>query len=86
MGSSVFSIITFRLISELGYGMVRLYSGDKIEYLQVEGGLVEIRNNEMIVLAESAMKKDELSYDDIKNKLEYLQSSEVAEDQRERFL
>ncbi len=74
------------LMSELGYGMVRLYTGDKIEYLQVEGGLVEIRNNELIVLAENALKKEELSADDIRKTLGDLTSAEKPADQRERFL
>ncbi len=74
------------LMSELGYGMVRLYTGDKVEYLQVEGGLVEIRNNELIVLAENALKKEELSLDDIKKTLTDLTSAEKPADPRGRFL
>lgn len=74
------------LMSELGYGMVRLYTGDQIEYLHVEGGLVEIRNNELIVLAENAMKKAELSADDLKKTLSDITSAERPADPRERFL
>lgn len=74
------------LMSELGYGMVRLYTGDKIDYLHVEGGLVEIRNNELIVLAENAVKKEELSVDDLKKALSDITSAEKPADFRERFL
>jgi F-type H+-transporting ATPase subunit epsilon len=74
------------LMSELGYGMVRLYTGDQIEYLHVEGGLVEIRNNELIVLAENAMKKAELSADDLKKTLNDITSAEKPADFRGRFL
>jgi F-type H+-transporting ATPase subunit epsilon len=74
------------LMSELGYGMVRLYTGDKIDYLHVEGGLVEIRNNELIVLAENALKKEELSMDDLKKALNDITSAEKPTDFRERFL
>lgn len=74
------------LMSELGYGMVRLYTGDKIDYLHVEGGLVEIRNNELIVLAENALKKEELSVDDLKKALSDITSAEKPADFRERFL
>jgi len=74
------------LMSELGYGMVRLYTGDKVEYLQVEGGLVEIRNNELIVLAENALKKEEISADDLRKTLTDLTTGEKPTDPRERFL
>ena len=74
------------LMSELGYGMVRLYTGEKIDYLHVEGGLVEVRNNELIVLAENAHKKEELSADDLKKALTDITSAEKPTDFRERFL
>ncbi|OHD68591.1 MAG: ATP synthase F1 subunit epsilon [Spirochaetes bacterium RBG_16_49_21] len=48
------------LISELGVGEVRLSDGKSTEYFVVEGGIVEIRTNKMIILAEKASKKEEL--------------------------
>ncbi len=74
------------LMSQLGIGTLRLYTGDKVDYLHIEGGLVEIRNNEMIVLAENALKKEELSADELKKKLSDLTSAEKAVDAKERFL
>jgi len=44
------------LISELGVGEVRLSDGKSTEYFVVEGGIVEIRTNKMIILAEKASK------------------------------
>ncbi len=74
------------LVSQLGYGEVRLYTGDVIERLIVEGGIVEIRDNELIVLAEVAMRKKELSKDEIQNMLNDIMSREKPEDFGEREL
>ena len=74
------------LVSQLGYGEVRLYTGDVIERLIVEGGIVEIRDNELIVLAEVAMLKKELSKDEIQKMLNDIISREKPEDFGEREL
>ena len=57
------------LISELGLGEIRLQDGKTTEYFLVEGGIVEIRDNKMIVLAETALKKAELDRQQIENEL-----------------
>jgi F-type H+-transporting ATPase subunit epsilon len=74
------------LVSQLGYGEVRLYTGDVIERLIVEGGIVEIRENELIVLAEDAMLKKELSKDEIQKRLTELSAIEKPRDFGEREL
>ncbi len=57
------------LIAELGIGEIRLRDSKTTEYFMVEGGIVEIRNNKMIVLAEKAMKKEELDKKELEIKL-----------------
>jgi F-type H+-transporting ATPase subunit epsilon len=42
------------LLSELGEGELSYTSGGKTEKLQVSGGFVEVRNNHVRVLADSA--------------------------------
>ncbi len=53
------------LISELGIGEIRLRDKTSTEYLIVEGGIVEIRENKLIILAENAMMKDELNKEEL---------------------
>ena len=53
------------LISELGIGEIRLRDKTSTEYMIVEGGIVEIRDNKLIVLAENALKKEELDKDQL---------------------
>jgi F-type H+-transporting ATPase subunit epsilon len=48
------------LISELGIGEVRLQDGKTTEYFVIENGVVEVRDNKLIILAEKASKKNEL--------------------------
>ncbi|MCL2155945.1 MAG: ATP synthase F1 subunit epsilon [Leptospirales bacterium] len=57
------------LISKLGIGEIRLNNPKGIDYLMVEGGVVEIKNNKLIVLAEKAYKQSDLSADEIKEKM-----------------
>lgn len=53
------------LISELGIGEIRLRDKTSTDYLIVEGGIVEIRENKLIILAENAMMKDELNKEEL---------------------
>ena len=48
------------LISTLGVGSVRLDTTNSTEQLWVENGIVEVKNNKMIILAETAYKKDDI--------------------------
>ena len=62
------------LVAILGTGEVRLRDRQTTEYFFVDGGLVEIRDNKMVVLAERARKKDELSKDEIENRIQRINS------------
>ena len=67
------------LISELGVGEVRLRDGKTTEYFVVEGGVVEIRDNKLIILAETACKKEELDKQELEEKLKELQEQKQQE-------
>lgn len=61
------------LIAELGIGEARLKTAGKEEFVAVHGGFVEIRNNEMAILAEAAYRKNEIDVEATQKKLdEYL--------------
>ena len=57
------------LISKLGVGEIRLNNPKGIDYLMVEGGVVEVKNNNLIVLAERAFNQSDFSADEIKDKI-----------------
>ena len=57
------------LISKLGVGEIRLNNPKGIDYLMIEGGVVEIKNNNLIVLAERAYKQDDIRVDEIKERI-----------------
>lgn len=63
------------IISELGIGEVRLMTGDKSEYLYIEGGVVELMDNKLIVLAEQARLKEELDKNELQKKLDELNAT-----------
>ncbi len=60
------------LISKLGMGEIRLNNPKSVDYLVVEGGVVEIKNNKLIILAEKAFKKSDLSAADLDSKMKEL--------------
>jgi F-type H+-transporting ATPase subunit epsilon len=62
------------LISKLGMGEIRLNNPKSVDYFIVEGGLVEIKNNKLIILAEKAFTKTELTVADLTEKLKELDS------------
>ncbi len=74
------------LISELGVGECRLRDVDGAEFLVIDGGVVEVRENRMIILAEGAIKKEELRKADIENRLKEVQAilPEPFTDQQEK--
>ena len=53
------------LISELGVGEIRLRDKTSTDYMMIEGGIVEIKENKLIILAENAMRKDELDKEEL---------------------
>ncbi len=60
------------LISKLGVGEIRLNNTKSVDYLLVEGGVVEIKNNKLIVLAEKAFKQSDLNTADLEAKMREL--------------
>jgi F-type H+-transporting ATPase subunit epsilon len=74
------------LVSELGIGEIRLRDENKTDYFIVEGGIVEIRGNRMIVLAENAYTKDELNAAEIENRLKSLKDREFPPFSKEKLL
>ena len=76
------------LISMLGIGEVRLRNPKTTDYFVVEGGIVEIKNNKLIILAEKAFRQSDLNAAQLKQKIdEYDQT--IAQEKpgfKERFL
>jgi F-type H+-transporting ATPase subunit epsilon len=60
------------LISRLGVGEVRISDGKTTEYFVIEGGIVEMRNNTMTILAERASRKNELDKKELETQLQEL--------------
>jgi len=58
------------LISMLGLGEVRLRNPKTTDYFVIEGGLVEIKNNKLIILAEKAFKQSDLNAAELKKKID----------------
>lgn len=57
------------LISELGIGEVTLRDTNSKHQFYIEGGVVEILDNNLIILAESALKKEEIDKEELEQKL-----------------
>ena len=76
------------LISKLGMGEIRLNHTKRVDYLMVEGGVVEIKNNKLIVLAEKAFKKEDLSVEELDLKMKELDSemNAMAPYSEEKFI
>jgi len=76
------------LISKLGIGEIRLNNPKSVDYLVIEGGVVEIKNNKLIVLAEKAFKKSDLSAADLDSKMKELDSkmNEMATFSEDKFI
>jgi F-type H+-transporting ATPase subunit epsilon len=73
------------LISELGTGEIRLRTGDQADYFFVDGGFVEVKNNDLIILAEVALKRDELQLDQIETEISQLTEAERPETWEDRL-
>lgn len=76
------------LVSMLGMGEVRLRNPKSIDYFVIEGGVVEIKNNKLIILAERAFKKTDLNAAELQKKIDEYDKTIVTEkpDFKERFL
>ncbi len=60
------------LISMLGVGEVRLNNPKSVDYFVIEGGVVELKDNKLIILAEKAFTKDELNAGELESKIKEL--------------
>ena len=58
------------LISMLGIGEIRLRNPKSIDYFVIEGGIVEIKNNKLIILAERAFKQGDLNAAELQQKID----------------
>ena len=63
------------MVAQLGIGPVRLVNGAHTAVFEVEGGFAEVTGKGVILLAEEAMKKEELSERHIRAELDALASS-----------
>ena len=61
-----------RLIGELGVGEMRIMNKDQIDRMVIEGGIVEVSNNKVTVLAENAFLKQDLNAVELQEKLKKL--------------
>ena len=60
------------LIAELTLGEVRLLNGNDTEYMAVEGGFVEIKENELSIFPSKVFKKSDLFKEDIEKEIKRL--------------
>ncbi len=74
------------LIAELGAGEVRLSEDKKTELFAVEGGIVEIKDNKVTILAERAFKKVELVPEEIEKNIKELQTRTFEKYSDERIV
>mgnify|MGYP001208938412 FL=1 len=76
------------LISKLGIGEIRLNNPKSVDYLVIEGGIVEIKDNKLIVLAERAFKKSDLNAQDLDAKKKELDSqmNQMPKFSEEKFI
>jgi F-type H+-transporting ATPase subunit epsilon len=72
------------MVATLGIGVLRLHSGYDVYNLEVEGGIVEVSRNRLIILAEEAMKQEELSEKQIRMELADLDDMEKSHPEQKR--
>ncbi len=72
------------LIAELTTGEVRLINGNEAEYMVVEGGFVEINDNQLSIFPVKAYKKSDLFKEDIEKELKKLHDLKKPKDFGER--
>jgi len=59
-------------VAKLGVGEVKLRVNDSLEFLFVEGGIAEVKNNKIVILAERAFSIQDLDKVQIENALKEL--------------
>lgn len=73
------------IIAELGAGELRLSEANKTERFVIEGGIVEVKSNKMIVLAERAFRKEEIVAVDVERRIKELQEKTFERFSPERY-
>lgn len=73
------------LISELGVGEVRFSDKDSTHHVIVEGGIVQMRENNLIVLAENAYNKDEMDPKELSERISKLRNEKMQSEDFEPF-
>lgn len=74
------------MVANLGIGVLRLHSDSDVLNLEIEGGFIEVSRNSLIVLAEEAMKQEELSEKQIRMELADLADLEKSHpEQRAKY-
>jgi F-type H+-transporting ATPase subunit epsilon len=63
------------LIGRLGFGELRIKRGNQTQYLYVEGGFVQVRNNTISVLTARALEGKDIKPDLVRQALENAQSA-----------
>lgn len=71
------------MVVQLGIGMTRLYNGQHCALFEIEGGFAEFSKNRIIMLAEEAMKKEELSERHIRSELDDMHAMTRPADREE---
>ena len=75
------------IVSRIGVGAVKIGSTSNVEYMWIENGIVEMKKNKMIILAENAYKKEEIDKDILDKQLvilkEKLENLEIYSKERE---
>lgn len=74
------------LVSQLGVGEVRLSDSKKTDFFVIEGGVVEMRNNKLIILAETAQSKDDLDKKQLEVRLKELKDIPFSGFNKEWFI
>jgi F-type H+-transporting ATPase subunit epsilon len=66
------------LIGRLGFGEMRIRNGERLRYLYVDGGFVQVRANEVTVLTARALDADEIKPDAARQALHSAQAAQKA--------
>jgi F-type H+-transporting ATPase subunit epsilon len=64
------------LIGRLGFGEMRIRQGERLRYLYVDGGFVQVRANEVTVLTARALDADEIKPDAARQALQSAQAAQ----------
>ncbi len=66
------------LIGRLGFGEMRIRQGERLRYLYVDGGFVQVRANEVTVLTARAVDADEIKPESVRQSLHSAQAAQKA--------